>query len=296
MKAQLFSGTGTAIVTPFKSDETIDYVALGRLIDRQIEAGIEAIVPCGSTGESATLSTAEKLDIIRFTVERCAGRVPVVAGTGSNNTRATIELSREAAAAGADGLLLVCPYYNRPTQAGIVEHYRRIADAVDLPQVLYNVPSRTAISMRAETQLQLSEECPNIVASKEASADFDLCLEIIRNAPQGFVLYSGDDGITLPLIAGGARGVIAVVANLIPLEFGTMVRNALSDDFSAARDQLLRLLPLIRLMGAESNPIPVKAALHLLQLAGPACRLPMTPAGDDTKQLLRRELQSLGLA
>lgn len=295
MRTPIFTGTGTALVTPFAKDSSIDFEALGRLIDRQIDSGIEAVVPCGSTGEGATLSTEEKCDVIRFTVERVAGRIPVIAGTGSNNTQATIHLTARAKELGADGVLLVCPYYNKPTQHGLFEHHRAVAEAVDIPQILYNVPGRSGVNMTAETQLRIAEMCPNVVATKEASANLEQIAEIVRSAPEGFSVLSGDDSLALPVIACGGRGVIAVISNYMPQQYGDLVRAALAGDFGRARSLHFSLLPLMKLNFIESNPIPVKAVLAARGVIEEVYRLPLTPLQPENRTKLEAGLREAGL-
>lgn len=295
-KAQIFAGTATALVTPFRDDETIDAARLRQLIERQIDAGIEGLVLAGSTGEAATLSRAEKLEIFNTALEVVNGRVPVIAGTGSNNTNATIGLTKAAAEAGVDAALVVGPFYNRPTQEGYYEHFSRIAASVpDLPVILYNVPSRTAGMIEAETQLRLAQDCPNIVATKEASGDLAVAMEIVRNAPDGFALYAGDDILTQAMISCGAAGVIAVMSNVLPRHFGEAVRRSLDGDFAGGRAAFLRLLPILQLAGAETNPIPVKNMLAQMGLIEENIRLPLTRAQTDTHAAIRAELQTLGL-
>jgi len=297
----LFRGTGTALSTPFMADGSVDFESFGRLIDTQLQNGIEALIPCGSTGESATMTNEERLAVIGYTIERVrahqGARPKVIAGTGSNVTDATIALSRDAQALGADGVLLVSPYYNKPSQRGIIAHFGAIASALpDLPIVLYNVPARTGSNMTAETTLELASSHRNIVAIKEASADMDQCSAIIRDAPEGFVLYSGEDSVTLPLLAMGAQGVIAVVSNEVPAKFGTMVRSALEGDFATARTIHLELFELMRLNFLESNPIPVKEALRMMGVFDAAhYRLPLVPLAEANSQKLRAGLERLGL-
>ncbi|MEO5929970.1 MAG: 4-hydroxy-tetrahydrodipicolinate synthase [Candidatus Kapaibacterium sp.] len=296
-----FHGTGTALATPFNADGSVDFDSFGALIDLQIRGGVEALIPCGSTGESATMTHDEKLAVIRFTVERVRGfdgkKPMVIAGTGSNVTDATIALSRDARDLGVDGILLVSPYYNKPSQRGIIAHFGAIAQALpDLPIVLYNVPARTSTNMTAETTLELASAHRNIVAIKEASADMDQCSKIIRDAPDGFLLYSGEDSLTLPLLAIGAGGVIAVVSNQVPQRFGDMVRYALAGDFAAARAIHLELFDLMRLNFIESNPVPVKESLHMMGIFNSVnYRLPLVPLTDANRETLRAGLQRLGL-
>lgn len=299
--ATLFRGTGTALSTPFHQDGSIDFASFGRLIDMQIQHGIEALIPCGSTGESATMSNEERLEVIRFTVERARayhGNSPkVIAGTGSNVTAATIELTRQARDIGADGVLLASPYYNKPSQRGLLEHFGAIAEAVpDLPIVLYNVPSRTGSNMTAETTLELANRHTNIVAIKEASADLDQCSAIMRDAPEGFSLYSGEDSLTLPLLAMGAQGVIAVIGNEAPRKFGDMVRLALAGDFAGARALHMELFELMRLNFIESNPAPVKEALCMMGIFSSAhFRLPLVGLSEQNRETLHKGLERAGL-
>lgn len=297
----LFQGTGTALATPFRSDGRIDYAQFDRLLTQQIEGKVEALVVCGSTGESATMSTDEKLEIIehavRFTSDVGDGRPQVIAGTGSNVTADTVALTIEAANLGVDGVLLVSPYYNKPSQRGIYEHFAAIAEAApDLEMILYNVPARTGSNISAATTLRLAHDYRNIVAIKEASADIDQCVAIIRDAPEGFLLYSGEDSLTLPLIAVGARGVIAVVSNEVPHEYGTMVRAALQGDFAKGREIHLRLSRLMALNFIESNPVPVKEALVMMGIFDEAhYRSPLVSLEEGNRETLRNELHNLGL-
>lgn len=301
MAHRLFEGTGTALATPFKPDGSIDMDSFDRLIDYQIDGGVEALVVCGSTGESATMTFDEKCALIERTVKRAESvgekRPKVIAGTASNVTADTIHLTREAADLGVDGVLLVSPYYNKPSQRGLYAHFGAIAQAVpDLPIVLYNVPARTASNMTAQTTIRLANDFPNIVAIKEASADIDQCSEIILHAPEGFVLYSGEDSLTLPLLSIGARGVIAVVSNQVPHEFGEMVRAALGGDYEKARALHLELFRLMRLNFIESNPVPVKAALHMMDIFPSATyRQPLVPLAEEHVSVLAAELKRLGL-
>ena len=297
-----FQGTGTALATPFHSDGRIDYGAFDRLLAQQIEGEVEALVVCGSTGESATMTTGEKLQIIEHTVrfaEEAGERRPqVIAGTGSNVTADTVSLTLEAANLGVDGVLLVSPYYNKPSQRGIYEHYAAVAEAVpDLEIILYNVPGRTGSNISASTTVRLAHDYRNIVAIKEASADIEQCSAIIRDAPTDFLLYSGEDSLTLPLIAVGARGVIAVVSNEVPHEYGTMVRAALRGDFAKGREIHLRLSRLMSLNFIESNPVPVKEALAMMGIFENAhFRAPLVPLEEGNRETLCKELRNLGLA
>ncbi len=289
----MFEGTFTALVTPFKNDE-IDFDALGSLIEAQIAAGVAGLVPCGSTGESATLSHAEHERLIAFTAEKVAGRVKVIAGTGSNSTSESIRLTRFARENGADGALLIAPYYNRPTQDGLYEHFRSVGESVDLPQLLYNIPGRCAVNIEIETVARLAE-VPNIVGVKEASGSLDQVSRTIEACGPGFDVLAGDDSLTVPMMSVGARGVIAVVSNLVPTQLRDMVEAALKGDFEKARKLHFRLLPLMRAMGLETNPIPVKGALGLLGKISSEIRLPLTPLRDENRTRLRAVLASQGL-
>jgi 4-hydroxy-tetrahydrodipicolinate synthase len=299
--AALFEGTGTALSTPYHADGSIDYDSFGRLIDMQIAAGVEALIPCGSTGESATMTHDEKLQVIGFTLARAkqhgANRPKIVAGTGSNVTHDTIELTKEAQALGVDGVLLVSPYYNKPSQRGIIAHFGAVAEAApELPLVLYNVPARTGSNMTAATTVELARRYSNIVAVKEASADLDQCSAIIRDAPDGFVLYSGEDSLTLPLLAMGAHGVIAVISNEVPKDYGDMVRLALAGNFAEARKLHLKLFELMKLNFIESNPVPVKEALAMMGIFSSVnYRQPLVPLADENRAELRSGLERLGL-
>lgn len=297
----LFRGTGTALATPFHPDGAIDFESYGRLIDYQVDNGVEAVIACGSTGESATMSRQEKLEVIRFTVERVrahqGSRPLVIAGTGSNVTDETVDLTRDAADLEIDGVLLVSPYYNKPSQRGLLEHFTAIAEAVpELPVILYNVPSRTGSNIAAATTLELARRHRNIIAIKEASADLDQCSQILRDAPEGFLLYSGEDSLTLPLIAMGASGVIAVVGNEAPKEFGDMVRHALDGHFAEARALHMRLFELMRANFIESNPGPVKEALAMMGIfTGPTLRRPLVGLSSENRETLRGVLERVGL-
>jgi 4-hydroxy-tetrahydrodipicolinate synthase len=286
-----FVGTGTALVTPFLSDGTIDFPSLYRLLDFQIDNEIEYIVIGGSTGESATMSLVEKEVLFKKSIEYVAGRRPIIAGTGSNDTRATIELTKTAVSAGADGILLVSPFYNKPTQKGLIEHFSAIAQSADTSFILYNVPGRTASNMLPETQLAIAEANTNVIATKEASADLEQMMEIIRSAPSHFTLLAGDDSLTLPIIASGGTGTISVISNYAPKQFGDLVRASITGDFTKAREILYTLLPLMKANFIESNPIPVKAALQLMGMIGSTIRLPLTPATEQTMNSMKKALQ-----
>lgn len=287
----MIRGTGTAIVTPFTAHGEIDYTATVRLLDYQLSGGVEMIVPLGSTGENPTVTLSERTKFLRYVIDYVAGRVVVVAGTGSNDTRASVELTREAYDLGADAALVVTPYYNKPTPNGLFEHFKAVAD-IGLPVIMYNVPGRTGLNMNAETTLRCAE-IPNVVAIKEASADLAQCMEIIGNAPQGFRLLSGEDNLTLPLIALGADGVISVTSNVVPNEFSRMVRFALDCQFEEAKAIHYELHNLMKVMFIESNPGPVKSALAMMGIIGENYRLPLVPMREENRKKVRDVLMQL---
>jgi len=274
-----FGGSMVALATPFK-DGAIDWPAFGPMIERQITNGSTGLVPCGSSGEAATLTHEEHTEVVRFVVEQARGRLPVIAGTGSNATAEAIRLTREAKRAGAAGALMISPYYNRPTQEGIRRHYLAVADAVDLPIILYNIPSRTGSRMEADTVAALAEH-PNIVGLKESDA-LDHILDVVHQVPPSFEIYSGDDSTTLTVIALGGAGVITTIGNLVPREMADLAAACLAGDFARARSLQQRLFPLMRACFTEINPIPLKHGLALLGLCRDELRLPlvaMTHAG-----------------
>ena len=269
-------GAITAIVTPFQADGTVDEAALGKFVDWQITEGIHGIVPVGSTGEAVTLSLAERERIVRITVERAKGRVPVIAGAGSNDTAAAIEASRVLAAAGATHLLHVSPMYNKPPQRGLLAHFRAVADAAPVPIVLYNVPGRTASNMVAETTLALAEH-ENIIAVKEASGNLAQIDQILRGRPEGFTVLSGDDGVTLAVMAAGGEGVISVISNAVPKLVAQLTDALVRSDLATASLIHHRLAPLVDAAFVESNPIPIKAALAMMGKMRNVLRLPLVP-------------------
>ncbi len=272
------TGAFTALITPFHNGE-IDERALRGLVEFQIGAGIDGIVPCGTTGESTTMTEREHAFVIETVIDQTAGRVPVIAGTGSNNTRLTIERTRHALQAGATAALVVVPYYNKPTQEGLIAHYTAIAEAVDLPLVLYNVPGRTGITMSAQTTIALSE-IPTIAAIKEAAGNLDLVTEIVSETRDDFVVLSGDDSLTLPMISVGARGVISVLSNILPAEVTELTRLANAGRFAEARREHLRLYDAMRAMFTGNNPTAVKTAAELLGICSGEVRLPLTRLND----------------
>jgi 4-hydroxy-tetrahydrodipicolinate synthase len=289
-----FRGVGVALVTPFHANGALDLDALARHAERMIEGGVDYLVPCGTTGESATMDAREQVDVIRATVAAADGRVPVVAGAGSNATADAVAKAKAAAEAGADALLSVAPYYNKPPQEGLFRHFEAIAAATDLPVVLYNVPGRTSSNIRPETVLRLAE-IPNVIAIKEASGDFAQVGTLLRDRPDGFLVLSGDDETTLPLLALGADGLISVVANQAPAEITELVHAGLEGDFTRARALHHRLLDLMRCNFVETNPIPVKTGVEML--GGPTAhfRSPLVPLSDAARPLLEEALRAAGL-
>jgi 4-hydroxy-tetrahydrodipicolinate synthase len=290
----MFTGCGTAMVTPFRRDGSLDEPTLRNLIQRQIDAGIDFLVPCGTTGESPTLTREEHLRVVELTVEIAAGRVPVLAGAGGYNTAEVIALARELAAIGADGILSVTPYYNKPTQEGLYQHYRAIAEAVTLPIILYSVQGRTGINIEPATVKRLAE-IENIVGIKEASGSIAQMSAILNIVPDEFIVLSGDDAITLPLAALGGRGAISVVSNEIPAEMARLVRLAAQGNVAGARELHRRYLPMMEVNFVESNPGPVKAAMAQMGLLEPVWRLPLVAPADPSQARIRAVLESLGL-
>jgi 4-hydroxy-tetrahydrodipicolinate synthase len=290
----MFTGTGTALVTPFRRDGSLDEPALRGLIKRQMDAGIDFLVPCGTTGESPTLTHGEHLRVVEIAVELAKGHVPVLAGAGGYNTAEVIALARELAEIGADGILSVTPYYNKPTQEGLFQHYRAIAGAITLPIVVYSVQGRTGVNVEPATVRRLSA-IENIVAVKEASGNISQMAAILNIVPDDFIVLSGDDAITLPLIALGGRGVISVVSNEIPSEMTRLTRLALDGDFAAAREIHRRFHPLMEVNFVESNPIPVKAAMAQMGLLEPVWRLPLVAPKAESEARIRTVLESLEL-
>ena len=295
MAKLILQGALTAIVTPFTKSGAVDFPAFRKLLRRQLDAGINGIVVCGSTGEAVTLNDKEYAEVIRFAVKEIAGRVPVIAGAGSNNTARAIELSKIAQAQGVVGLLHVSPFYNKPTPNGLVAHYKAITKAVNLPVILYNVPSRTGSNVLPATVVRIAREVPGVVAIKEAAGKIDQFRDIIKDAPKGFVVLSGDDAITLEAMRLGARGCISVVANEVPKEFTELCQSALAGNWKKAQELHLRLLPLMDINFIESNPIPVKTALSMMGLIEESFRLPLVPMESQNKPKLKKCLQTLGL-
>lgn len=290
----MIEGVFTALITPFR-DGQIDEEALRSLVERQIEAGIDGLVPCGSTGESATLSHLEHRRVVEIVIAAVAGRVPVIAGTGSNSTREAVELTMHAKEAGAEGALLLSPYYNKPTQEGIYAHYAAVAQETGLPIVIYNIPGRTASNIAPETIGRLAR-LENVIGIKEASGDLDQMAHVIAKSPSDFAVVSGDDSLTLPLLAIGGKGVISTSANVAPKQMCTLVREFVAGNLDAAREMHYRLLPLFDAIFCETNPIPLKAACAALGWCSDEIRLPLTPVSDANLEHLKVVLKDLGIA
>jgi 4-hydroxy-tetrahydrodipicolinate synthase len=287
-------GCGTALVTPFNEDLSIDEAALRRLVEFQISEGIDFLVPCGTTGESVTLTEDEQRRVVEIVVETAKGRVPVIAGAGGNNTSKVIRMAREFERLGADGLLSVTPYYNKPTQEGLYEHFCAIAESVRLPIIFYNVPPRTAVNTLPDTVLRLTE-IANIIGVKEASGDISQIAEIATRAPEDFKIFSGDDSVTLPVIALGGKGLISVASNEIPRQMAALTRAALENDWDEARRLNRELMPLMKANFLETSPSPVKAALALMGRIKEVYRLPLVAVRPETRERLRSILVNLKL-
>ncbi|HEY2014085.1 MAG TPA: 4-hydroxy-tetrahydrodipicolinate synthase [Bryobacteraceae bacterium] len=290
----MFTGCGTALVTPFRRDLSLDEETLRRLVRRQIEAGINFLVPCGTTGESPTLTRDEHLRVIQVTLEEAGGKVPVVGGAGGYNTHEVIDLARELERMGVSGILSVTPYYNKPTQEGLYQHYKAIASAIRLPIVVYSVQGRTGVNVEPSTLARLAQ-IENIVAVKEASGNISQMANVLHEVPSSFDVLSGDDAITIPLIALGGRGIISVVSNQIPAEMTQLAQACLRGDFETARAIQARYLPLMNVNFVESNPIPVKAAMGLMGLLEPVYRLPMVPPAAASLAKIEKVLEGVGL-
>ncbi|NLJ78821.1 MAG: 4-hydroxy-tetrahydrodipicolinate synthase [Tissierellia bacterium] len=289
----MFKGSGVAIVTPFKNDQ-IDFEKLEELLEWHIEENTDAIIICGTTGEASTMSLEEQKQAIKFTVEKVNGRIPVVAGTGSNNTRTSVELSRYSEDVGADSLLIVTPFYNKTTQQGLIEHYTTIADAVNIPIIIYNVPGRTGLNILPGTLAELSKH-PNIRGVKEASGDIAQVAEIARLCPEDFYMYSGNDDMIVPLLSLGGVGVISVVANILPRDTHDMVSYFLDGNIENSRELQLKMKPLIDALFIEVNPIPVREAMNILGMDVGVCRLPLIPMGKANREKLIEEMVAYGM-
>jgi 4-hydroxy-tetrahydrodipicolinate synthase len=290
----MFTGCGTALVTPFKGDQSLDESTLRLLVRRQIEAGINFLVPCGTTGESPTLSHAEHLRVVEISLEESKGKVPVIAGAGGYNTTEVISLARKLEAMGADGILSVTPYYNKPTQEGLYQHYRAIASATRLPIIVYSVQGRTGVNVEPATLKRLAE-IDNIVGVKEASGNIGQISAILNQVPERFAVLSGDDALTVPVMALGGKGVISTAGNEIPGEMTEIARLCLAGDFAAARAIHRKFLPLMEVNFVETNPIPVKAAMALMGLLAPVWRLPLVPPSQASRTRIEKVLSDLSL-
>jgi 4-hydroxy-tetrahydrodipicolinate synthase len=290
----MFTGCGTALVTPFKKDLSLDEATLRKLVKRQIDAGINFLVPCGTTGESPTLTRAEHLRVVEITVEEANGKVPVLGGAGGYNTHEVIELAKEIEAIGADGILSVTPYYNKPTQEGLYQHYAAIASTIQLPIVVYSVVGRTGVNVEPATLARLAR-IENIVGVKEASGNIGQMATVLNEVPETFNVLSGDDAVTIPLCALGGRGIISVASNEIPSEMTQIAQRCLAGDFAGARATQKKYLPLMNVNFVESNPIPVKAAMALMGLLEPVWRLPMVPPAPASLEKIQKVLDAVGL-
>ena len=293
MKKTVFRGMATAMVTPMNAGG-IDYEAMGRFIDWQIENGINALVVMGTTGENATIEPEDQTEVIRYTVERVAGRIPVIAGTGTNNTEHVLRNTREACGAGADAVLVVTPYYNKATQNGLIKHFYTVADASSVPVIAYNVPSRTGVNILPKTAAALAEH-PNIVGIKEASGNMAQMVEMAALCADRLDIYSGEDALTVPMMAMGAKGTISVLSNVVPRESVAMTDACIAGDFQTAADWQCRLLPLINALFSEVNPIPAKAAVSAMGFGEDFLRLPLTPMEEPARQKLYAEMRKLGV-
>lgn len=294
MKKTVFTGAAVAIITPMNDDLSVNFEKLGEFIDFQINNGTDAIVICGTTGESATLSHDEHTKAIDFAVRKVAGRVPVIAGTGSNDTKYAVELSLEAQKSGADALLLVTPYYNKTTQVGLIRHFTYIADRIDIPMIVYNVPSRTGLDIKPETYFELSKH-PNIVAAKEANGNITSIAQTISLCGDNLDIYSGSDEIIVPILSLGGKGVISVLSNVLPKETHDICAKFASGDIIGARKIQLDCMGLINALFCETNPIPVKAALNLMGFGVGECRMPLSPMQEKNLAVLKNELRKHNL-
>ncbi|MFP4330984.1 MAG: 4-hydroxy-tetrahydrodipicolinate synthase [Alkalispirochaetaceae bacterium] len=287
----MFSGTFTALITPFKADESLDEDALRKLVDAQIKGGVDGLVPVGTTGESPTVTHEENIRIIEIVVEQAKGKVPVIAGTGSNSTAEAIQMSQRAKEIGATATLQVAPYYNKPSQEGFYRHFTAIADAVDLPMVVYNIPGRTGSNIETETLMRLAEH-PNIVAVKEASGSIPQVMEVAARKPDEFALLSGDDNLAFPIISLGGSGVISVAGNAAPAQVSRLIKLALDGRMEKARSEHYKLLPLFKMVFFDTNPIPIKYAMHLLGFCEAAYRLPLCPLSEENRERVKQVLKT----
>ena len=294
MKKIVFKGSGVALVTPMNDDGSVNFEALGEIIEFQIKNKTDAIITCGTTGESATMNDDERSAVIKFTVEKVAGRVPVIAGTGSNSTEHALKMSQKAQELGVDALLIVTPYYNKTSQKGLITHYNYIADNVDLPIILYNVPSRTGVSIKPETYLELSKH-PNIVATKEASGDISAIAKMIAICGDNLAVYSGNDDQIIPVLSLGGLGVISVFANVCPLECHEINQKYFDGKLNEAKDLFLKSNDLMNMLFCDVNPIPVKEAMNQLGFSCGKCRLPLVSMSAENKEKLLKSMSSFGV-
>jgi 4-hydroxy-tetrahydrodipicolinate synthase len=288
-----FKGTGVAIVTPFKNDSSIDFAALGRVINHVINGGVNYIVALGTTGESVTLTKDEKKAVITFAVETIDNKVPLVVGIGGNNTQEVINCIRHSDLAGVDAILSVAPYYNKPTQRGIFQHFKAIATCSPIPVILYNVPGRTCSNISPDTCLELAHECENIIAVKEASADISQIMKIIKGKPENFGVISGDDMLTIPIIASGGSGVISVLANAFPAQCSEIVAHSLKNNFKSARDIQFRFMEIIELLFTEGNPSGVKAMMSIMNICQNNLRLPLVPVSRPVLSRIQKAIDEI---
>jgi len=291
----IFKGAGVALVTPFHEDESVNYEALEELVEMQIEGHTDAIIVCGTTGEPSTMTEEERVSVIKFVVEKVNKRVPVIAGTGGNNTREAVEMSKTAESLGADGLLVVTPYYNKATQEGLFLHYKAIADAVNIPIIMYNVPGRTGLNLLPETAVRIARECENVVGIKEASANIDQVANLAKLGRGVLDIYSGNDDEVVPIMSLGGIGVISVLSNIAPQQTHDMVMEYLEGDRTKALDIQLKYLDVIHALFCEVNPIPVKAALNLMGKNAGVMRLPLTEMSEKNKAVLKATMEEVGL-
>ncbi|MEO0098284.1 MAG: 4-hydroxy-tetrahydrodipicolinate synthase [candidate division WOR-3 bacterium] len=290
----MLKGSFTALVTPFQNGE-VDLAGLRRNIEFQLANDTAGLVPCGTTGESPTLSLEEWEMVIRTTVESVQGRIPVIAGTGTNDTKKTIKLTERAKELGCDGCLVVCPYYNKPTQEGLYRHFAEIAQSVDIPIIIYNIPSRTGVNILPKTIEKLVKEFNNIIGIKEASGNLDQVSEILVRCGERISILSGDDALTLPILSVGGQGVISVISNILPKAMADLVKSYLKGDIKGARELHQKLFPLMKVLFIETNPIPIKTAMNLLKMPSGDLRPPLYPPNEETLNQIKRELENYGL-
>jgi len=292
---EMFTGSCVALVTPFKNGK-VDYETLKKLVEFHLKNGTSALVPCGTTGESATLTYEEHEEVIRFVVQAVRKKIPVIAGAGSNSTQETIDLSLAAKKDGADAVLLVVPYYNKPTQKGLYEHFHKVAEMVDIPIILYNIPGRTGVNMLPETVAKLARDCKNIIGIKEAAGSLDQVSELIEVCPKDFTLLSGDDSLTLPKLSVGGKGVISVIANIVPQDMAEMCNAWFKGDIKRARELHHKMFPLVKALFIETNPIPIKTAMGLLGFCSSELRLPLVPMEEKNFEKLKKAMRDYGLS